>query len=450
LSATNGTAVPGALAAPVHAYPAARAAWGFVVILALASVVSYLDRQVLNLLVDPIRRDLAISDTQVSLLQGIAFSLFYALAGLWIGGLIDRYNRRTIVAAGIAVWSLMTAYCGLADSFGELVVGRIGVAIGEACLIPASYSLLSDLFEPARRGRAAGVLSTGMALGNGLSLVVSGLLLAALDGGWLAGLPQHLPRSDWQLVFLIVGLAGLPVVLLLFLVREPRRLGVRDDAAAVPLAAVVRFLGEHWVAIVCLFGATTLMMVASSGLLAWGPTILIRELGQTRADAGFQMGVALLTGGAIGPLVMGWLSDRNVAAGCTAPRLRLFSIGGPTMAVGVLLAALARDASAALAGMFVVMLCAVGFATMLYTAIQDICPNQLRGRVVAVATICTNVFGLGVGPTLVAYAKDSLLPAGTSLATSYGIVGLPIVALATALAIAGHRPFARAEVRLAG
>jgi MFS family permease len=279
---------------------------------------------------------------------------------------------------------------------------------------------------------------------------VSGLLLAALDGGWLAALPEHVPRADWQLVFLIVGVAGLPVMLLLFLVREPHRIGVREGAAPVPVAALMNFLREHWVAVACLFGATTLMMAASSGLLAWGPTILIRELGQTRADAGFEMGIALLTGGAIGPLLMGWLSDRNVAAGDTAPRLRLFSIGGPAMAVGVLLAALASNASMALAGMFVVMLCAVGFATMLYTAIQDICPNQLRGRMVAVATICTNVFGLGVGPTLVAFAKDSLLPAGTSLAASYGIVGLPIVLVATALAIAGYRPFARAEARLAG
>jgi MFS family permease len=429
-------------------YPSPYTAWYFIVILALASVVSYLDRQILNLLVDPIRRDLLISDTQISLLQGIGFSFFYAVAGLWIGGLIDRRNRRNIVAAGIFGWSLMTAYCGLADTYWELLAGRIGVAVGEACLIPASYSLLGDLFDGRHRGRAAGVLSTGMALGNGLSLLVSGLLLAALDESTIASLPAFLPRVEWQLVFIIVGLLGLPVVLLLFTVREPRRLGVVHNAAPIPIAGVVRFLRENWAAILSLFGATSLMMAASSGLIAWGPTILIRELGQARAEAGFSMGVALLTGGAIGPLIMGYVSDRNVASGVAAPRMRLFAFAGPVMALGVILVALARGPTLALAGMFVVMMCAVGFATMLYTAIQDICPNQLRGRIVAVASICTNVFGLGIGPTLVAVAKDSALLEHASLAASYGIVGVPIVAMATALAVAGFGPFSRAQARV--
>ena len=430
-------------------YPAAATAWYFIAILALATIVSYLDRQILNLLVDPIRRDLLISDTQISLLQGITFSLFYAFAGLWIGGLIDRYNRRNIIITGIFCWSLMTAYCGMADTYWQLLIARVGVAVGEACLIPASYSLLGDLFDGTRRGRAAGVMSVGMALGNGLSMVVSGLLIGALDPATIASLPAFVPHVEWRLVFIIVGLAGLPVMLLLLSVREPRRMGVAVAAAPAPVSDVLRFLRSNGAAIAALFGATALMMVVSSGLLAWGPTILIREMGMSRANAGYSMGMSVLIGGAIGPLLMGFVSDRNVAAGKPAPRMRLFLLAGPTMMVAVLLVAFAQDPRMVLAGICLEMLSTIGLATMLYTAIQDICPNQLRGRVVATGSVCVNVFGVGVGPTLVAVAKDSAWMDGATLVQAYGIVGLPLVIVAYTVAIAGFGPFARAQARLA-
>jgi MFS family permease len=159
------------------------------------------------------------------------------------------------------------------------------------------------------------------------------------------------------------------------------------------------------------------------------------------------MGIALVIGGAAGPLLMGWLSDRNVARGRPAARLRLFTPATPVMAFGVALIAFAGTPTIALAGMCIVTLCAVGFATMLFTGIQDICPNQLRGRMVAASTICTNVIGIALGPTLLAFVKEYLLPAETSLALAYGIVSAPIIVLGVTIAVAGYEPFARAEAR---
>jgi MFS family permease len=197
---------PIAAGAEDERYPAARYSWYVVGVLTAAYTISFIDRQILALMVGPIKKDLAISDTQMSLLIGLAFALFYTLLGLPIARIADRFNRRTLIAGGVVVWCAMTACCGLARNYAQLFLARIGVGVGEAVLSPSALSMLSDYFPPRTRGRAIAVYSTGITLGTGLAMILGGELLEYV----LAAEPVRLPFFGelyaWQTVFLVVGL----------------------------------------------------------------------------------------------------------------------------------------------------------------------------------------------------------------------------------------------------
>lgn len=428
-------------------YPPRGYAWTVVCVLMLASLVSYLDRMILNLLVDPVRHDLGITDTQVGLLQGLGFTAFYSTAGLWFGSLVDRHNRRTLLAVAIGLWSVMTISCGLANSFGQLFIGRVGVAVGEAALMPAAYSMLSDLFHPHQRGKAAGVFGTGMAMGNGLSVMISGLFVALLTPQMIASLPDFLPHVQWKLVFIAVGLIGVPTVLLLLAIREPARLGLAQGSAAT-IGDALRFVGANKGAFAGLLVSSAALLSIGNGLAAWGPTILIRQYGWTPAEAGFAIGATTLTGGVLGPLIMGWLSDRFATAGLGAPRLRAYLIGGPGSAVAAVLVAFGGSVPTLLAGNLLVMLFSHGFAMLLYTATQDIAPAAMRGKVVAVSGVFINVVGISMGPLLVAMAGDYVKTRGLPLTVGYGIASLPMIVFGTLVAWLSLKAFAAAERRI--
>lgn len=210
--------------AAAQAYPRPLYAWYACAVLLLAYIFSFIDRTIVSLLVIPIERDLGINDAGMSLLQGFSFALFYALLGLPIARLVDARDRRVVVAAGIALWSIMTAACGLAGRFWHLFLARVGVGAGEAALLPGATSLLADYFPPERRGLAMGVFAAGIYLGAGLALVIGGLLLHLLDGTRLA-LPLLGALHPWQTVFIAVGAPGLVVALLMLSLREPERRG---------------------------------------------------------------------------------------------------------------------------------------------------------------------------------------------------------------------------------
>ena len=203
------------------AYPNPAYAWYVVCILTIAYMFSFLDRQILALLVEPIRADLNISDTQMSLLQGLAFGIFYTLLGIPIGRLADRRSRRSIIAIGISIWCVMTAACGLAKNFGQLFLARVGIGIGEATLNPSAYSLISDYFPREKRARPMSFYNMGVSLGAGTAMVLGGQIIS-----WVFSQPQPvLPLVGtlfhWQVVFIMVGLPGLLIAFLMVTVREP-------------------------------------------------------------------------------------------------------------------------------------------------------------------------------------------------------------------------------------
>ena len=213
-------AAPASQTAP---YPAPVLGWWALGVFTLALIVSYTDRQVLNLLVDPVRTDLKISDTQISLLQGAAFALFYATAGVPLGRLADVLPRRAVIISGVLAWSASTFACGLAASYGQLFLARLCVGVGEAALLPAALSILADYFPPSRRGTAIGVIIIGAAVGSAVANIIGGLMFAAVRAGDFNWVPGIAGVSAWRAVFYLISAPGALIALLILTVREPAR-----------------------------------------------------------------------------------------------------------------------------------------------------------------------------------------------------------------------------------
>src|SRR5205809_2362850 len=217
---TEAVAVP---AQPQESRASLRYAWYIVGVLTFVYVFSFIDRQIFSLLVGPLRHDLHISDTQISYLIGLGFVVFFALFGIPIGRLADIYSRRTIIAVGLVIWSLFTAACGLAHTFPQMLLLRMGVGAGEAALSPAAYSLITDYFPRNRLATAISVYSMGIYIGGGLSYLLGGLVVRYAAGQAMWNLPMVGPIRSSQLMLVIVGLPGIALVLLLYTIREPKR-----------------------------------------------------------------------------------------------------------------------------------------------------------------------------------------------------------------------------------
>jgi MFS family permease len=203
--------------------PNLRYAWYVVFILMLANISSFIDRQILALLVAPIKRDMHLSDTQISLLMGLSFALFYTIFGIFIGRLADKYNRRNIIIGGITVWSLMTALCGGVNSYLQFFLARMGVGVGEATLGPSAYSMITDYFPKNRLARALSTYSMGVFLGSGLAILIGAALISGLPTSGTVNVPILGDIYHWQMLFIYIGLPGLIIALLLFTIKRHMR-----------------------------------------------------------------------------------------------------------------------------------------------------------------------------------------------------------------------------------
>src|SRR5262249_34009122 len=208
-----------------------RYAWYVVIVLMVCYTLSFIDRQILSLMVEPIKHDLGISDTRIGALQGPAFAVFYTLMGLPMGRIADRYSRRNLIAVGVFFWSLMTALCAIARSFWSLFFARMGVGVGEATLGPSAFSLITDYFRKDRLGTAMSIYSMGIFFGAGLGVIVVGTVVSAVTTQPEVSLPLFGTIASWRLTFLIVGLPGILIGLLVYTVHEPLRRNLlrRDD-----------------------------------------------------------------------------------------------------------------------------------------------------------------------------------------------------------------------------
>ena len=250
------------------AYPSPARAWYMVILLTILYMFSFLDRTIIVLLIEPIKADLGLSDTQLSLLYGFAFALFYTLLGIPIARMADRRNRRTIIMWGVAIWSVMTAICGIARNFGQLFIARMGVGVGEAALSPAAYSLISDSFPPNERARAMSVYTMGLYLGVGLALVLGGVVIEWVASIGTVVLPIFGEIRAWQATFMAVGLPGLLLAGLMMTVREPlrRELGssqVGKEVDQVSLREATAWFAKRWRFYFVFYGAMSCLVLYS-------------------------------------------------------------------------------------------------------------------------------------------------------------------------------------------
>lgn len=423
-------------------WPKPAYAWFVVGVLMFAYTLSFIDRMILSLLVAPIKEALQISDTQISLLVGMAFAIFYTLLGLPLGWLADRSNRRNIIAAGIALWSVMTAACGLAGSYATLFLARMGVGVGEATLSPSAFSMLSDYFPRHRLARAIAVYSIGVPLGSGIALILGAFIIKAV----LASPPVHLPIlgevDAWRMIFFWVAAPGILGTLLMFTIKEPFRRGQAKQVSAVPGKDLLIFLGQHGAAVWSHIIGMSLITIVMYGLLAWTPSFLVRSYGMHISDAGLWFGAVMGVCGAGGILLGGWVADRMFAKGRRDAHLRTMRLsillGGPLVVLMPFMP------SAALA--IVVLVPALLMMTMhgiAAGALQLIAPNELRAQISAVYVFVVNLIGLGLGPTAMALVTDYVFRDDAALRWSIALVAAVALTLGALVLTLGLKPFAR-------
>ncbi len=433
------------------AYPDPAYAWYVVAILFLAYTVSYIDRQIMSLLIEPIKQDLAITDTQVSLLQGFAFTIFYTVAGIPLGRMADRKNRRAIIAAGILVWSFMTAACGLARNFALLFLARIGVGVGEACLSPAAYSLIADYFPKDNRAMPISLYSMGIFFGAGLSFIISGYVIQEVTAAREIALPMIGVVRPWQLTFFLVGLPGLLIVALMSTVREPVRrdlLTIGANKDHVSLSAAGRFLIAHARAYGAAFLGFSFEATISYGFFAWVPSMFVRSFGWEVSRIGYYFGLIVCILGTAGILLGGILADRALRRGVQDAHMRVAMYGaGFILVFGI--AAMCMPTPA----LVLLMLCPtavslgipVGLAP---AAVNYITPNQLRGQVIAVYIFFAALIGMTCGPTVVALFTDYVYRDPLALRWSLASFTLLFAVLSIIAFALGLRSFRESAVAL--
>ena len=421
-------------------YPHARYAWYVVAVLAVANTSAFIDRQILGLLVGPIRRDLGITDSQMGVLYGLAFAVLYTLLGIPVARAADRGSRRAIIGIGIAAWSAMTILCGLARNYNELLLARFGVAIGEAALAAPALSLISDYFAAERRATALSVYTIGIFLGAGLANLIGGIVLSRLDGADAVSWPLIGAIRPWQQVFVVVGLPGLLIALLMITVREPVRheTGRLDAATGYPIPVVIRYLAANRRTFLCHNLGYAVFALVNFATAAWLPTFFVRTYGWTAARAGITLGTLTTTVGVLGVVAGGRLADALLVRGYTDAKLRVGIVAALANLVGgILIYALSPSATAAVAALVPYNFFAAFSFGAASAALQDIAPNRMRAQVAALFVSATTLIGLGLGPTVIGVLTSAVFGTDDAVRSSLLIVTTAGLAATAALLAAG-------------
>jgi MFS family permease len=364
-------------------------------ILLLAYIFNFIDRQIIGVLAVPIQAELGLSDRQLGLMGGIAFALFYSGLAIPIAWLADRRSRVNIIAFSVALWSLFTALCGLAQNFWHLFIARMGVGIGEAGGVAPSYALISDYFPKAKRARALAFFSLGIPLGSAMGVFF---------GGWIG---DHL---DWRWAFIIVGLAGLPAALLVKLgIREPVRGGfdTPDGAAseaAPPFSAVAGLLAAKPSFWLLSFGAAS-GSIMGYGLIFWLPSFFSRSFGLELAEVGWYYGSIVLVGGMAGTWLGGWFADRTgpsrPASYALIPAIS-FLVAAPVFAAGTL----SMSLGIAWVLFAIGQMLALAWLGPVIAAVQHIVPPNMRATASASFLFINNLIGIGFGIYILGFMSD--------------------------------------------
>jgi MFS family permease len=410
-------------------YPSAGPAWYCVFALALATMVNFLDRGILTLLVEPIKHDLRLTDVQMSLIMGFAFTFFYAVLGLPVARLVDRKSRKIIMTVGITIWSVMTMVCGLATNFWQLFIARTGLGVGETTSGPSAYSLLSDYFPPHRLPRAISFLQVGFVLGTGLSLILGAWIISFVGAHPDISLPIVGQRHGWQMVLMLVGLPGLVVAAVMASVREPPRMG-GAQAEPTPIAEIFRFIVRHKTVYLPLFIGMGLRTSQMFGLQMWGPAFYGRTFGWSPSQVGYIAGLSVFIAMPIGLALGNWLAEHYWKNGVHDGNVRVVVLSTAISAPLGILGPLMPSPWLAVGCLLFAQMTALMSAAPENAAIQTVTPNRLRGQMTFLFLFIMNVIGMGLGPTIVGALSQYLYgepQIRLSLATVALVMGVPAV-----------------------
>jgi MFS family permease len=453
--------IPGEAAAPLpetsapgHAWPRPAVAWYAVFVLSLTLLVNFMDRGIINLLAPSIQSDLNLSDTQMGLILGFAFAVFYAIVGLPIAWLVDRASRKAIITIGVTLWSGMTALTGLATNFGQLFAARVGVGVGEACTGPATFSMLADYFPREKLARAIAVLNFGYTTGIGVAAIVGGLVIA-----WVAQMPAwslpgvgELNLASWQRVLILVGLPGLIVSALMLTVPEPVRRAAngapvaRHESISIPQA--IRYLLKNWTVYGPMLIGVALKVVQSFGFMAWGFTFFQRTYGWDPTHFGVVAGTIFLCVWPLGSVFGAWLAERWTRKGLHDANLRV--VVWSSVLVFPMTGLMPLMPTGDLAMIF------LGFQGFIAAwvlgpqnaALQIITPNQMRGQVSAVWLFTFNLIGVGLGPVLVGLVTDHVFRNPAHLNYSVSLIAWVIGPIAAWVIWLGMKPYGEIIARM--
>lgn len=437
----------GAKDAEAHAvgavpWPPASEAWRTLWVLALVLALSQIDRNILSLLLQPIKQDLRLSDGQMGLLLGLAFSLVYLVVNFPLARMSDSSSRKVMIAVGVTVWSLATAACGLAQSFWQMFVARAGVGAGEAANGPATYSLLADSFPREKLPRAMAVLNIGFMGGTVFTLIVGGWVIGLLDQVEVVA-PVLGPLATWQLAFFVIGLPGLLVALLVLSLREPARQGVKpaQAAKAVPVGEVFAFLARNGRFYGCVFVAVFLNGVISYGTQSFRPAFFHRTYGWTAQHMGPVVGFASLAASGLGLLAGAWLCERlnkthhdgNMRVAVLAHAIALpFAVAGPLMPRPELAVVCAAVSSGAI----------MMAAPPQVSALQTVTMGAVRAQVNSLYLLLfSGITGI-VGPAFIGWLTD-LQHDETRLGWVMAVTSAVLLPLALGFQFYAIRPFGR-------
>lgn len=410
-------------------------AWFAVVTLCLAQIVSTIDRGMLALVIDPVRADLGISEVQIALLQGLAFSIFYVTVGLPLGAVADLVSRRKLLLSGILVWSVATIGGGLAHGFGEMFASRLFIGVGEAVLGPCAVTMITDLFPPARRGRPMAVYVFGSMIAFGIGSLVSGYVLQAAPKGVFAWLPIVGHYAPWRLAFILVGCSGFLIAGLLSTLRDPPRLGLgaASEARLSFRASLAFFVSGHRLYLP-LYGMLACFGLGGSVATSWGAVLLTRVYGLEIATAGKTLGSGQILWAVAGAVIASFLVDRAARRHGPAGKIRLAALLC-LAAIPSCLAAFAPSGALAVLLLSEITFASALFGTTMLSVIAEVTPFRVRGLAVALYAFVMTMIGFSFGPLAVAYLTEHVFHAASAVGFSMAIVGTISLAAAAALGL---------------
>ena len=413
-------------------YPSRRVGYSAVAVMTLAQVFAFIDRQIPAMLVEPIKQDFNLNDSQIALLGGAAFSIFYAIMALPIGYAVDRYKRVNVLGTGIFVWSLMTTLAGLANSFGRLFGARIGVAVGEAVMAPVSVSLVSDYFPQNKQGKPMGVITAGVYLGIGATLIGGGYLidyLTDIGGITIPGIGYFKP---WQATFLLVGIPGILISIAAFMLHEPKRLGLSKMQDNLKPINIFSHLKTNKTTLFPMFGGLIFMALIFYSFTFWAPSMMVRTYGLSLTEVGFTLGIITIIASILGTISSGTVVDYLRSRGHSDAPIRTGMYACIFATPAICLAPIVDSLFLTWALIGIYLFFISSFAPIGLLAVSGISGNEVKGQMAAVHAFLMMAFGLSLGPQITAFFTDFVLMDESKLGYAMALTGalvLPVAAI---------------------